>query len=151
LLGLALAQTNLLQGKDAVASFEKGLKLFPRDARFYAEYGKVLLLPWASGEIAGADARAEQLLKKAIELDASLAMAHFELGSLLVKSQRAAEALPHMEKAVQFDARNAQAHFVLARAYRTLGKTAEAEREMLLFQKLQPAASGKGSNPPDEQ
>ena len=151
LLGLALAQTNLLQGKDAVASFEKGLKLFPRDARFYAEYGKVLLLPWASGEIAGAEDKAEQLLKKAIQLDASLAMAHFELGSLLVKSQRAAEALPHLEKAVQFDARNAQAHFVLARAYRTLGKTAEAEREMLLFQKLQPATSGKGSNPPDEQ
>jgi tetratricopeptide (TPR) repeat protein len=151
LLGLAIAQTNLLQNKDAVASFEKGLKLFPRDARFCAEYGKVLLLPWATGEMPGAEAKAEQLLKRAIQLDASLAMAHFELGSLLVKSQRAAEALPHLEQAAKLDANNAQVHFTLARAYRALGKTQDAEREMLLFQNLQSATSGKESTPPREE
>ncbi len=148
LLGLALAQTNLLENKDAVASFEKGLKLFPRDARFYAEYGKVLLLPWASGEIPGAEARAEQLLRRAIQLDASQATAQFELGSLLVKSQRATEALPHLEQAARLDANNAQVHFVSARAYRALGRTRDAEQEMLIFQKLQPATSGKEPTPP---
>jgi tetratricopeptide (TPR) repeat protein len=143
LLGLALAQTNLLQDKDAVASFEKGLKLFPRDARFYAEYGKVLLLPWASGEIPEAGTRAERLLERAIQLDPSLAMAQFELGSLLVRSQRAADALPHLERAAKLDDRNAQVHFVLARAYRALGRTQDAEREMLLFQRLQATTPGK--------
>jgi tetratricopeptide (TPR) repeat protein len=151
LLGLALALTNLLQNREAVASFEKGLKLFPRDARFYAEYGKVLLLPWASGEIPGAEARAEQLLERAIQLDTSQATAQFELGGLLVKSQRAAEALPHLEQAAKLDARNAQVHFILARAYRALGRTQDAEREMLLFQSLQPAASGKDAKTPREE
>jgi len=151
LLGLALAQTNLLQNKEAVVTFEKGLKLFPRDARFYAEYGKVLLLPWASGEIPGAEAKAEQLLERAIQMDVSLAMAQFELGSLLVKGQRAPEALPHLEQAAKLDAKNAQVHFVMARAYRALGRTQDAEREMLLFQNLQPAGSGKESTPPREE
>ncbi len=147
LLGLALTQTNLLKTEDAVANFEKGLKLFPANARFYAEYGKVLLQPWASGEVADRDVKAETLLERAIQLDATLAMAHFELGSLLITSQRTAEALPHLEEAVKLDTHNAQAHYVLARAYRTLGRRQDAEREMLLFQNLQTAASGKESTP----
>jgi tetratricopeptide (TPR) repeat protein len=151
LLGLAIAQTNLLQNKDAVTSFEKGLKLFPRDARFYAEYGKVLLLPWASGEIPGAEAKAEQLLNRAIQLDPAQTTAQFELGSLLVKSQRPAEALPHLEQAARLDTSNPQVHFLLARAYRALGRAQDAEREMLIFQKLQPASPAKGSAPPRDE
>ncbi len=136
LLSLALAQTNLLQGKEAVATFEKGMKLFPSDARFCAEYGKVLLLPWASGESPGATQKAEQLLRRAVELDGSHAEARFELGNLLVKTGRAAEAVPYLEKAASLDPRNAQAHFVLARAYRALGRTKDADREMQLFEKV---------------
>ena len=136
LLGLALAQTNLLQPKDAVATFEKALKLFPSDARFYAEYGKVLLLPWAAAASPGAAHKAEQMLRRAVELDGSQAAARFELGNQLVKTNRAAEAVPHLEKAASLDPRNAQAHFVLARAYRTLGRTEDADREMQLFEKL---------------
>ncbi len=146
LLGLAIAQTNLLRHKDAVASFEKGIKLFPRDARFYGEYGKILLLPWASGENPQASVKAEQLLKKAIELDRSYAMALFELGNLLAKSQRATEALPVLQRAARLDPGNPQVHFVLARTYRALGRADEAERERLLFEKLQPAPSGKSPN-----
>jgi tetratricopeptide (TPR) repeat protein len=149
LLGLALTQTNLLQSQDAVASFESGLKLFPWDARFYAEYGKVLLQHWASGEIPDREVKAERLLRKAVQLNDSLAMAHFELGTLLLRNQGAAEALPHLEKASKLDAGNAQTHFVLARAYRALDRTQDAEREMLLFQSLQSEAPGKGSAPPD--
>jgi len=136
LLGLALAQTNLLRNQEAVATFEKGLKAFPSDARFYAEYGKVLLLPWASAANPGAAQKAEQLLKRAIELDGSRAEPRFELGNQLVKAGRAAEAVPYLEKATSLHPRNAQAHFVLARAYRALGRTQDAEREMQLFEKL---------------
>ena len=143
LLGLAIAQTNLLRHKDAVATFEKGLRIFPQDARFYGEYGKILLLPWASQEGPQASVKAEQLLKKAIQLDGSYAMAHFELGNLLAKNQRAAEALPFLERASKLDPGNSQIHFVLARTYRALGRTEEAERERLVFEKLEPSVSGK--------
>lgn len=136
LLGLAVAQTNLLRNQDAVATFEKGLKLFPSDARFYAEYGKVLLLPWASAASPGAAQRAEELLRHAIQLDGSHAAARFELGNQLVKTGRAAEAVPNLEKATSLEPRNPQAHFVLARAYRALGRTQDADREMQLFEKL---------------
>jgi cytochrome c-type biogenesis protein CcmH/NrfG len=119
-----------------VATFEKGLKLFPSDARFYAEYGKVLLLPWASADSPGAAQKAEQMLKRAIQLDDSNAMARFELGNQLVKTGRAAEAVSHLEKATSLEPNNAQAHFVLARAYRTLGRAQQADREMRLFEKL---------------
>ncbi len=114
----------------------KALKLFPSDARFYAEYGKVLLLPWAAAASPGAAQKAEQMLRRAVELDGSQAAARFELGNQLVKTDRAAEAVPHLEKAASLDPRNAQAHFVLARAYRTLGRTEDADREMQLFEKL---------------
>jgi tetratricopeptide (TPR) repeat protein len=134
LLALALAQTNLLRHKDAVATFEKGLRLFPADARFYAEYGKVLLLPWASGESPDAPSKAERLLRRAVQLDPSHASAHFELGSQLLKTGQAAEAAVHLEKATVLDPSNSHAHFVLARAYRTLGRPADAAREMQLFQ-----------------
>jgi len=136
LLGLALSQTNLLQQREAVATFEQGLELFPADARFYAEYGKVLLLPWASGEGTGAARRAEQLLNRAVQLDGSHAAARFELGNQLLKTGRAAEAIQHLEKAAGLDPANAQVHFVLARAYRNLGRTQDADREMQLFEKL---------------
>jgi tetratricopeptide (TPR) repeat protein len=142
LLGLATAQTNLLQNREAVATFEKGLRLFPRYARFCAEYGKTLLLPWASGEIPGASAKAEQMLRKAIQLDGTLALAHFELGNFLVKNSRAEEAFPHLQAAAKLDSKNTETHFVLARAYRALGRTEEAEREMKLFQQLEPTAKG---------
>ncbi len=141
LLGLAIAQVNLLKNQEAVVSFEKGIKLYPRHARFYAEYGKTLLLPWASGEIPDASVKAEQLLKKALQLDGSISMANFELGNLLVKNGRAAESLPYLEKAARLDAKNAQTHFILARAYRALGRTEEAARETKLFEQLEPSAT----------
>jgi tetratricopeptide (TPR) repeat protein len=143
LLGLAIAQTNLLQNREAVATFEKGLRLFPRHARFYAEYSKMLLLPWASGEIPGAAARAEQLLRKAIQLDGKMELARFELGNLLVKEKRFEEALPHLQMAAKLDARKAETHFILARAYRALDRTEEAASEMKLFQQLEPTAKGE--------
>ncbi len=151
LLWLAVTQANLLRNSDAIATFEKGLKLFPQDARFYAEYGKVLLQAWASGEIPGREVKAEQLLERAVELDASLAMAQFELGGLLVRNQRPAKALPHLEQAAKLDAKNAQVHFILARAYRALGRAPDAQREMVLFQKLQSGASREESAPPPEE
>ncbi len=136
LLGLAVAQTNLLKNQEAAATYEKGLRLFPADARFYAEYGKVLLLPWALAASPGAAQKAERMLERAIELDGSLASARFELGNQLVKTGRAPQAVPHLEKATSLDPGNAQAHFVLARAYRDLGRTQDADREMRLFEKL---------------
>ncbi len=147
LLGLAIARTNLLQNKEARANFEQGLRQFPGDARFYAEYGKVLLLPWASGEVPDAAARAERLLEKAVQLDDSHAMAHFELGNLLLKSQRASASLPHLEKAAKLDAQNSQIHFVLANAYRALGRGEDANREMLLFERLESSAPAKAKKP----
>jgi Flp pilus assembly protein TadD len=54
----------------------------------------------------------------------------------LVKTGRAAEAVSHLEKATSLEPNNAQAHFVLARAYRTLGRAQQADREMRLFEKL---------------
>jgi protein O-GlcNAc transferase len=146
LLGLAIAQINLLQNQEAVANFEKGIKLYPRHARFHAEYGKALLLPWAGGEIPTATVKAEQLLKKALQLDNSISMAHFELGRLQVKEKRSEEALPHLQMAAKLDPKKAETHFLLGRACRDLGRAAEAESEMKLFQQLESSAKGVGGS-----
>ncbi len=148
LLGLAIAQVNLLQNQEAVTNFEKGIKLYPRHARFHAEYGKILLLPWASAEVPNASVKAEQLLKKALQLDNSISMAHFELGNLLVKDGRASEALPFLEKAAKLDAKNSQTHFVLARAYRALGRSEDAARETKLFEQLESSTAKTATKSP---
>jgi tetratricopeptide (TPR) repeat protein len=140
ILGLAQAQSAAGMNKDAAASFESGMRRFPKDARFKTQYAAALLWQSETGE--GNDqARAEQLLRSALVLDPSLPEAHYQLGNLALKKGLITEAQRHLEQAVKLDAHNGQAHFALSRVYRRLGRQEEAARELERYESLKPAQS----------
>jgi tetratricopeptide (TPR) repeat protein len=80
-LGLSDAQSAAGMIKEATASYEHGIRQFPKDARFPAHYASMLLRESELGN-AHAKARAEQLLQFSLKLDASLFESHYELGNL---------------------------------------------------------------------
>src|SRR4029453_3365763 len=102
ILGLAQAQYAAGLTKDASASFEIGIKQFPRDARFPPQYAAPLLKQSETGDIPS-ETRAEQLLRSALTIDPKLPDVHYQLGNLALKKGRLAEAQQHLEQSVKLD------------------------------------------------
>ena len=75
--------------------------------------------------------RALGLLEKSIALNSGDAAAHFEMGTVLDRLDRFADAAAEFEKAAQLAPADAAAHYRLARDYDRIGKheAARAERE----------------------
>lgn len=74
---------------------------------------------------------ARKLLEKAISLNGRDPAAHFELGAVLDRAQRYADAAREFERAVELDPADPATHYRLSRIYDRLGKpdAARAERE----------------------
>ncbi len=72
-----------------------------------------------------------RLLEKSIGLNAGDASTHFEMGTVLDRLQRFADAVAEFERAAQLAPSDAAAHYRLARDYDRIGKheAAQAERE----------------------
>ena len=70
----------------------------------------------------------EPILSKAISIDAHYALAHCEMGRILLNQDRVSEAVTQLTQAVQENGSNEQAYYLLARAYERQGKTDEAEK-----------------------
>ena len=74
---------------------------------------------------------ARKLLEKAISINERDASAHFELGSVLDRTQQYVEAARELERAAELDPMDPATHYRLSRVYDRLGKpeAARAERE----------------------
>jgi Tfp pilus assembly protein PilF len=79
-----------------------------------------------------------QSFTRAIELRPDLVEARVQLASYLLESGNAADAKLHLESAVRYDLANVYAHLHLGDAYRLLGRTADAKRELEWVQKADP-------------
>ena len=87
------------------------------DLRESAEaYGR---LGWAHTKL-GNNNKAEEALKKAIELDANFAWAYFGLGRILFEKRKFIEAVEKLGKAVSLDPKHELALFYLGSAYKEL-------------------------------
>ena len=140
LLGWALAQEREGETQDAQATFEKGIRQFPRNAVLYQEYGKMLLI-FRGDDPKASEAHAVSLLTKALALDNTLALPHFELGNLALSKGQLEQAVTQLEAAVKLSPDDSRAHYSLSRAYRRLGRVEDADRELKIFQSLK----GKGT------
>jgi tetratricopeptide (TPR) repeat protein len=136
LLLVGQAQANLWMIPEATATLQKGMARFPRNARFYETYGRMLLQPAAQPE-AEAETRAQALLEKALALDNSLADAHHELGKLLLRQDKAAQALPHLEAAARLKPKDSKFFFTLANAYRNLEREEDHRKALQVYRTLQ--------------
>ena len=94
---VTLKSLPLDQQAQAIAQFEKAVSLSPNDYRFWVALG-------TASEQAGDRVRAEQALKKAVELAPSYAYPHWYLGNLLLRSARYDEAFVQLRRASEADA-----------------------------------------------
>jgi Flp pilus assembly protein TadD len=151
LLILSAAEQKLFRYAEAKSVLEKGMRLFPGQARFSVQYGKLLLDP--GGAWSAADQKsAVALLESVLARDDSLFEAHLALGRYWVSKGSTAQALPHLVAAARLSPREAQVHFLLASAYRLLGRASDAAEEIGQYQALQgagaePASGGQGTKP----
>ena len=139
-LGLSDAQSAAGLTKEATASYEHGIRQFPKDARFPAHYASTLLRESELGN-ANARVRAKQLLQSSLKLDASLFESHYELGNLELNDGRMAQAVQHLERAVKLEPNSPAAHFALSRAYRRQSRLSDAARQLETYNRLKDEAA----------
>ena len=132
-----LARMQWLSGMndEAKATFEQGIRRFPKDAATYVEYAQMLLKRAENGD-APAETRAMWLLKQACILDKSMAEPHYQLGSLWLKKGRTTEALEELQTAVRLNPEDAKTHFALSSCYRRLGKRSQGAEEFATYEVL---------------
>jgi Flp pilus assembly protein TadD len=138
--GLAKAQFSAGMTQEAMATFENGVKRFPKDVELRLSYGAALKKQAEAGD-SQASRRAKEMFRAAVALDAGSSAAHYELGKSYLENRNLEEAIPHLEKAVKLDAKSPEAHFALSRAYRQAGRAQEAAREIHAYQNLKNAPS----------
>ena len=78
----------------------------------------------------------QSLLEKAVRLDPKFSAGYLQLGILYAKKQDYRAAIPAYQKAIEADPQLEQAHYRLAQAYRYIGDTQNAQKEIVAFQQL---------------
>jgi tetratricopeptide (TPR) repeat protein len=128
-LGTTYAERGLYE--KAIGFYEKAIALNPKLAALYYLVADTTL------KISSADTtRAEKYLKRAIELDPTLAAAYLSWGRLYVRANRYSEAAPLLERAVALQPELVEAHYQLSRVLVKLKRPDEANRELAIFKQL---------------
>jgi len=102
---------------------------------------------WKIGNIIleqhGDSAQALTEVQKALDVCPNLMGARVDRARALLKLEQPAEAVKDLEAAIKADPAEPSTHFLLAQAYRSLGRTQEAQAEMQVFSKLEESARTK--------
>ena len=79
------------------------------------------------------------LLREAISARYDYADARYQLGKALIEKGEVNEAIDQLETAAKIDPQKDYVHYQLSIAYRRASRTADAERELKLYQQLKAA------------
>ncbi len=138
LLGeIALAGNHL---DAAIAQFEQERARNPLDASVYDRLGDAY-------SRAGKYTEAQQSLQRAVLLEPNSTGPFILLGKVLLKRRDPVGALTYLGRAESMDPANYMTHSLLAQAYRSLGRTEEASRELATSERLQRASEPKLETP----
>lgn len=92
---------------------------------------------YAKAQLASGDQQAgEKLLRDSIALKGGQWESHYELGVLLERQRRFAEAAAELERATAINADQADAHYHLSRVYDRLGQSDKAAAERRIHERL---------------
>ncbi|HKG47238.1 MAG TPA: tetratricopeptide repeat protein, partial [Pyrinomonadaceae bacterium] len=128
-LGVTYAERG--QYEKAIGFYEQAIALNPQLAALHYLVADTML------KTANADAtRAEKYLKRATDLDPTLAAAYLAWAKLYVRANRHSEAAPLLERAVSLQPDLLEAHYQLSRVLVKLKRTDEANRELQIFKQL---------------
>ena len=134
LLGeVALAGEHL---DDAIAEFEKERVRNPLDGSVYDRLGDAYAR-------AGDYTKAQQALQQALLLEPNSTGPYILLGKVLLKRQDPIGAVMYLERAERMDPTNYMTHNFLGQAYRAIGRTEDASREIQMSQKIQAGSEPK--------
>lgn len=138
----ALRAMRLQRYADALERFDRLLAAgaFEPDERFFIENKRGVALINLGRRDEG-----RAVFESLLERDPSYAPALVNLGNMDLESGDLNEAVAKYESAVRYDDFNAMAHFNLGVAYKKLGRTAEAVRELRRAQSLEGRAGPKQS------
>jgi predicted Zn-dependent protease len=128
LLGEILLAGNHLD--EAIAEFDKERVRNPMEGVVYDRLGDAY-------SRAGKYQDALQSLQRAVLLEPNTTAPYILLGKVLLKQQSPATAVRYLEHAEAMDSGNYMTHSLLGQAYRALGRSEEASREVQIAQKLQ--------------
>ncbi|MCW5977635.1 MAG: tetratricopeptide repeat protein [Bryobacteraceae bacterium] len=137
LLGLTYETAPAMQPEIAKA-FAGYLKRRDDDAWAHYHYGAILSMRARAGEEVAQEAKTR--LRRALELEPDLAVAHMEMGVLAQATGDVATAVQSLERAVKLRPDLATAHYRLGLAYQKIGEKEKSRAELALFQKLKAAS-----------
>ena len=115
---------------EAVKEFEDELRVDPANGNAAYELAEI-------NRKAGELDQSRALFERAVEHYPDFEDAQIGLGRVLLAQGRPAEAVPHLQKAIAVSPSNEVAHYQLSVAYGRLGSTADQEKELAEFQRLQ--------------
>ena len=118
--------------ENAKAEFEQEIKINPAYAGSYDRLGDTYTRVGKYDE-------AERLLQRAILLDANATGPYILMGKVQVRKADYVQAAMYLERAIKMDPNNYMSHHLLGEAYRGMGKSDAAERELKLAEQLQSA------------
>ena len=127
---IALARNDL---PVAIAEFTSERNLNPMFGTVYDRLG--------DGYLRSADyANAQKALDRAIVLEPTINIPYILLGKVMLEQDDALTATMYLKHAIEIDDKNSMAHALLGRAYRSLGRTEDAETELRTASRLQQTA-----------
>jgi tetratricopeptide (TPR) repeat protein len=109
--------------------FKRWAEANPKNAMAQFAYAKAIL---ASGD----RQTGEKLLRQSIALNGDQWESHYELGVLLERQRKFAEAAAELERAIAINAGAADAHYQLSGVYDRLGKSDKAAAERRIHERL---------------
>ncbi len=113
------ALMNSDDGDGAIAEYREAIKLKPKQPRTYFQLALALRSKHDESE-------EESVLRSLLDIDPQYAMAHSELGRILLNEGRVPDAVVQLKLAIEQNPKSEQAYYLLARAYDRLGQTAES-------------------------
>ncbi len=124
---LGIVQQRQAKHEEAVVSFRGALKID-------SLYGPIRIRLAESLLALGRLDEAGKLYGMAIEMDPTVAEAHYGLGRVLAAKGDAAASVEPLERACELGPRFGAAHYALALTYRNLGEREKAEQHLELYQ-----------------
>lgn len=130
-----IAQAEIGAGKwaDAATELQSELSIDPQNVDALYDLGFVNLQESKRDE-------AMRLFQQVLAAHPDYADAQYEVGKMLMDDGKAQEALPHLEAAAKLDPNKAYVHYQLQAAYRKLARTADADRELAIYEKMKAAS-----------
>lgn len=128
------AYWSISQWDSAMKEFQAELENDPRSCSSYYKLGDIVL------QQHGDPQSAVDQFNKSIDICPSLTDAREDRARAMLRMERYQDALPDLEAAEHATPDDPNVHYLLAQAYRSLGRTQQAQTEMQLFSKLEESA-----------